>query len=167
MNRIYKHGLVMMIGSALLPMLTGRSTTPRTGGHGEELSADADSTLTVFRSTDPTLQPLLDKAVGYAVFPSVDEAVGIVGGSFGRGVLYERGQPIGWADLTRRSVGLQGGAQGDRHLLIFLTQDRMDAFKGRSFTLSGDVSTVALTAGAAATTNPSAGVISVVRTRGG
>jgi lipid-binding SYLF domain-containing protein len=166
-SRIFKHGLVMIIGSALLPLLTGRSTTPRSGGHGQALSADADATLTVFRSTDPTLQPLLDKAVGYAVFPGAGEPDWIVGGSSGRGVLYEHGQPIGWAGIAKRNVGLQGGTRSDRHLVIFLTQDRMDAFKGESFTLSGNVSTVSLTAGAAATTDPSAGVISVVQTRGG
>jgi lipid-binding SYLF domain-containing protein len=98
----------------------------------------------------------------------VGRAGWIVGGSFGRGKVFEGGQPIGWADVTQLSVGLQGGAQSVRQVLIFVTQERMDAFKrGGSFTLSADVSAVALTAGAAATTNPSSGVIAIVQTRGG
>ena len=58
----------------------------------------------------PGLGALLQKA-GYALFPDVGKAGLGVGGAYGRGVVYERGQHIGYSDLTQASVGLQVGAK--------------------------------------------------------
>jgi lipid-binding SYLF domain-containing protein len=63
------------------------------------------------RTVDPALEVLLQKGYGYAMFPQVDKGGLGVGGAYGRGVVYERGQPIGYSALTQGTVGVQAGAR--------------------------------------------------------
>src|SRR4051812_8244148 len=47
------------------------STAPKTEGDMAKLSANADATLAGYKAKDTSLQGLLDKSVGYAVFPDI------------------------------------------------------------------------------------------------
>ena len=49
------------------------------------------------RTADPALGALVQRGHGYALFPDVGKAGLGVGGAYGRGVVYERGQHIGYA----------------------------------------------------------------------
>jgi hypothetical protein len=44
---------------------------------------------------------------------------GWAGGAYGRGVVYEQGQHIGYADLTQGTFGLQAGGQTYSELIVF------------------------------------------------
>ena len=77
------------------------------------------------------------------------------------------GTHIGYADVSEVSAGFQWGAQNFSQLLIFLQQPDFDKFKSGEFAVGANVSAVALTAGAAGTTDPSKGVIALVDTKGG
>lgn len=151
--------------------LTGCQTEPKTAGDKAALAADSNAALTSFTSKDPSLQTLLNKSVGYAIFPSVGKGGFIVGGSFGRGEVFQNsgGYPvkIGFADIKQGSVGLQAGAQTFSQLVIFMRQEDLDAFKRSDFSLGANASAVALKAGAAATTDTGKGVIIFVQTTGG
>ena len=59
------------------------------------------------------------------------------------------------------------GAQNFSQILIFLTPSSLDSFKKGDFSVGANVSAVALSAGAAGTTDPSKGVIALVDTKGG
>jgi lipid-binding SYLF domain-containing protein len=155
-----------VLASVLLAS-SGCQTEPRTEAKAEALAANVQSTLASFKSQDPSLQELLDKSVGVAVFPNIGKAGWVLGGSYGRGEVWERGQHIGWADVSEVTAGFQWGAQSFSQILVFMTQEKLDEFKAGKLALTANVSAVALTAGAAATSDPSKGVVALVDTRGG
>jgi lipid-binding SYLF domain-containing protein len=156
---------VAMVCAAFL--MGGCKTEPKTEGDAAKLSANAEATLASYKAKDTTLQALMDKSVGYAVFPDIGKGGWIIGGSYGRGQVYEGGRMIGYADISEVSAGFQWGAQNFSELLIFTRQSDLDAFKKGDFKLGANVSAVALTSGAAGTTDPSKGVIALVDTKGG
>jgi lipid-binding SYLF domain-containing protein len=147
--------------------LNGCSTAPKTEADATKLQANADATLESYKAKDMSLQALLDKSVGYAVYPDIGKAGWFVGGSYGRGQVYEGGKMIGYSDISEVSAGFQWGAQNFSELLIFMKQSDLDSFKGGDWSVGGNVSAVALTAGAAGKTDPSKGVIALVDTKGG
>lgn len=143
------------------------STEPKTEAEKSTLTAETGAAFTAFKNDDPSLQGLLDKSVGHAIFPEVGKAGLGVGGSYGRGEVFEGGKRIGYADVVKGTIGLQIGAQTFSELVIFLNQQTLDAFKKSEFEFSADVSAVAIRSGAAATADHSKGVVVFVRTKGG
>jgi lipid-binding SYLF domain-containing protein len=143
------------------------SPAPKHEAEAKSLSSQTAAALDTFKNTDPTLQQLLDKSVGYAVFPDVGKAGFIAGGSHGKGEVFAGGKKIGYADITQATIGLQAGAQTFDELLVFMRQEDFDAFKGKEFKLAGNVSAVILKSGAAGTADTSKGVIAFVRSTGG
>ncbi|MCI0677339.1 MAG: hypothetical protein L0Y42_16385, partial [Phycisphaerales bacterium] len=86
-----------ILGLMLCCIFAGCSTAPRGGGAQEDLIIQADSTVDRFRAGDPTLSDRIAQAHGYAVFPTIGRAGAGVGGAFGRGVVYEMDEVIGFA----------------------------------------------------------------------
>lgn len=161
------NGMFTFVALMCAAMMCGCKTEPKTEGDAAKLSANADATVAGYKAKDSSLQALMDKSVGYAVFPDVGKGGWIVGGSYGRGQVYEGGRMIGYADISEVSAGFQWGAQNFSELLIFTRQSDLDKFKQGDFSLGANVSAVALSAGAAGTTDPSKGVIALVDTKGG
>lgn len=142
-------------------------TAPKTRAQRDVLAAEVASTLTRFRAADPTLQELLDKSVGWAVFPDVGKAGLGVGGAYGRGELYEHGRMIGFCDVTQGTVGLQIGAQTFSELVVFMRQSDLDAFRGEVYEFAANVSAIAITEGAARSADYSKGVVVFTIAKGG
>lgn len=147
--------------------LAGCDTAPKTAGDRATLSSEVSSSLSAFRNADPTLNDLLSRSVGYAVFPDIGKAGFIAGGAYGRGEVYEGGRMIGYADVSKGSVGLQAGAQTFSELLVFMRQEQLDEFKRGNFAFSADASAVAIKAGAAGAADYSKGVIVFTKPKGG
>lgn len=164
---MYRTVYALAIAAGLTAGIAACSTEPKSDSDKQTLHEEVQSTLTAFRNDDPTLNDLLAKSVGYAVFPDVGKAGLGVGGSYGRGEVFENGRRIGYADLTKGTIGLQIGAQTFDELLVFLTQEQLDDFKGGEFKFSADASAVAIKSGAAASADPAKGVVVFVRTTGG
>jgi len=143
------------------------SPTPKGAPEQSTLASETSTALTTFKNDDPTLQTLIAKSVGYAVFPEVGKAGFIAGASYGNGEVFEGGRKIGYADITQASVGLQAGAQTFGELILFLRHEDLNKFKENSFSLDANLSAVALKSGAAAATDTSKGVIVFVRSKGG
>jgi lipid-binding SYLF domain-containing protein len=166
-----KHSMLfgggVMVLSAALWVGGCTQAAPKHEGEAKSLAAETSAALDSFKATDSSLQPLLDKAVGYAVFPEVGKGGLVVGGSYGKGEVFEGGKKVGYADITQATFGLQAGAQAFDELLVFMRAEDMNAFKGKEFKLAANVSAVALKAGAAGTADTSKGVIAFVRTKGG
>jgi len=131
------------------------------------LVADATARLQQMQTEDPALAALLQRGDGYALFPNVGKAGLVVGGAHGRGVVYERGQHIGYSALTQGSVGLQAGVQNFSELLVFETPAALERFKAGQFDLAADASAVVLKSGIATNANFVNGVATVVQPLGG
>jgi len=157
-----------VIGAALLVAGCSSSTpAPQKPADQATLGSETKAEIDAFKNEDPTLQALLDKSVGYAVFPDVGKAGFAVGGSYGKGEVFEGGKKVGYADITQATFGLQIGAQTFGELVIFMRPEDLTEFKANRFALTGNISAVALKSGAAGTTDTSKGVVVFVRSKGG
>jgi hypothetical protein len=158
---------IIIAGSLACCTLGGCETTPTTEAEKTSLASEVTAAMDGFRSVDASLDDLLKKAEGYAIFPSVGKAGLIVGGSYGRGEVFEKGEKIGRADIKQATIGLQAGAQTFSELIIFMRPSDLFAFRRGEYSLNANYSAVALKPGVAGTTDTSKGVIVFTRTTGG
>ena len=143
-----------MRGATVLILVTGLliscSTAPSTPGDRDVLLQQATTTMTEMSREDPGLDELTKKGYGYALFPEVAKGGLIFGGGYGRGVVYEQGQHIGYADLSQASFGLQVGGQTYSELIVFANKAALERLKQGRVELAADASAVILKTGAAA-----------------
>ena len=118
-------------------------------------------------SADPSLDRFLNRAWGYVIFPGVGKGGFIAGGAYGRGVVYERGQILGFSDLTQATVGLQAGGQSFSELIVFETRTDLNRFTAGKLAIAANLSAVALKSGAAETARYNDGVAVFVQPIGG
>jgi lipid-binding SYLF domain-containing protein len=114
-----------------------------------ELNNSANAALQEAFRRDQTVKATLDRSAGYAVFPTVGEGGLIVGGGYGKGAVYEKGQIVGYCDMTALSAGAKIGGQSYSEIIAFETPQPLADFKNGRFTLSADASAVALRDGVA------------------
>jgi lipid-binding SYLF domain-containing protein len=156
--------LVLIVVGGLLGIC---ATAPASREDKAALVAEATTRWQQMNTEDPALGALVKKGYGYALFPDVGKGGLVVGGAYGRGVVYERGQHIGYSDLTQGSVGLQAGAQSFSELLVFENKAALDRFKAGQFGFAADASAVVLKSGVATNANFVDGVAVVVQPIGG
>lgn len=115
-------------------------------------------TIERFMDQDPGLKTFFDKAYGYAVFPRVGKGAYIVGGTYGKGLVYEQGNHAGHTSIIAASVGLQIGGQEFSEIIFFRDKITMDFFKQGNLELSAQASAVAVNTGVAAKTQYDEGI---------
>lgn len=134
----------------MLVLVTGCATAPKTQAERQSLIAEADATVATMTAKDPTLRGFIDRGHGYAVFPSIGKGGLIVGGAYGRGIVYDdAGRPIGNTELNQASIGAQIGGQSYSQIIVFENDAALSRLKAGNFDLGAEVSAVALDAGAA------------------
>ena len=133
----------------------------------ERMIRESRAALERFVERDPGLQDWIDHAHAYVVFPEIAKGGLLVGGGFGRGLVFERGQPIGRATTSQATVGPQIGAQSYSQVIFFRDDAALRVFKRGNFEFSAQATAVAATAGAAATTSYERGVAVFNLPRGG
>jgi len=148
----------LMSAILVLGLALGCSTAPKSEEGKTELKDEAAESIKLIQARDPSLKKFFDTAAGYAVFPSVGKAAIGVGGAWGRGVLYEKGQPVGYCELTQASIGLQLGGQAYSEIIFFETDRHLQDFKSGNFAFSAQATAVALKSGAGANAKYSDGV---------
>jgi lipid-binding SYLF domain-containing protein len=166
---VRKASVVLFLSSAFLGTVTlpGCSTTPTSEEARDNLRDDANASLSDMKRTDPGVNDVLRGSVGYVIFPNVGEGAAGVGAGYGRGMVYENGKFIGYADISKGTVGAQLGAQTFSELIVFQTQQALDNLKNNKFELSATASAVAIRAGAAANAKFENGVGVFTRPVGG
>jgi len=81
-----------------------------------------------------------------------------VGGAGGKGVVYQKGNPVGRATMTQASIGAQAGGQTFSQVIFFETPAALSDFKSGKFEMSADISAVAAAEGASKSANYKKGV---------
>jgi lipid-binding SYLF domain-containing protein len=79
----------------------------------------AEASLEALYEQVPSSKLIADGAAGVLVFPKMTKAGFLIGGQYGKGVLFKHGQPAGYYRSTGISYGLQAGAQEFGYALIF------------------------------------------------
>jgi len=129
--------------------------------------ADARAAVVRYVDRDPSLQDWVNHAHGYAVFPSMSKGGFGVGGSYGRGVVFERGDPVGTTSSVQGTVGLQIGVQNFSQIIFFQDETALRTFQRGNLEFSAQATAVAVTAGAARTTSYEKGVAVFIMAKGG
>jgi lipid-binding SYLF domain-containing protein len=139
-------GMVLVL--ALVAVIGGVGASA--AGTRDEINAAANKTLLSFDKKYPgTGRELARKAAGWLVFPSVYKGGIGFGGSYGEGVLIVKGEPGGYYNIISASFGFQLGAQAQTIIIMFMTEEALDAFKASSgFKVGVDGSIVVVNLGA-------------------
>ena len=165
MKTSMKHTLYSSTVSVLL--LTSGSAAFTASAADDRVAAEAQKAIEVFQRADSRLTNLFNGAAGFAVFPGVGKGGLIFGCEYGKGIVYEKGKPIGEASLTEINVGPQVGGQSFYEVIFFNTTEALAKFKQGHFETSAQASAVAATQGAALDTNFRNGVMVFTLARGG
>jgi lipid-binding SYLF domain-containing protein len=160
-----KSAIVVM--GLVMGLMAGCSTGSVTKDEGDALLKRARASRQEWNKVDPQLEAFAKKGYGYAFFPEITKGGLLVGGAGGRGVVYEKGQHVGYADLTQMSVGFQAGLQGYSQLIVFENQAAMDRFKRNEIDFGANASAVYTDKGAAMSAQFVDGVVVFVRPTGG
>ncbi len=112
---------------------------------------DYSSTIDIYRKS-PQVESYFENSYGYAVFPTVGKAGFIIGGSYGKGQVYQDGKVTGFTSVGAGSIGLQLGAQAFSQIIFFQDKRAYDEFTSGNFEFDATASAVAITAGAQAKT---------------
>jgi lipid-binding SYLF domain-containing protein len=132
-----------------------------------DLKTEAQQAIDAFNKADSNLKKLFDDSAGYAIFPSVGKGGFIIGGEHGKGLVYEKGKPIGEAKLTEVSIGAQVGGEHFYEVIFFETPDALKTFKESKFELAAEANAVAAAEGAAKNAKYQQGVAIFTLPRGG
>ena len=145
-----------------VPLLSGCSTAPVTQEDRNELVQAATAALTQMGAADPGVDSLIRRGHGYAMFPEVTKGGLVFGGGYGRGVVYEQGQHVGYASLAQASFGLQAGGHTYRELIVFETKAALDRFRENRLDFTADAEAVLADSGATANAQFIDGIVVVI-----
>ncbi len=133
-------------------LLAGCGTAPPTPEAKDELFRAAASERQEWNKLDPQIEAFARKAHAFAFFPEVTKGGAGIGGAYGRGVVYEGGQHVGYADITQGSFGLQLGGQTYSELIVFENKSALERFKQNQIDFGANATAVIATTGAATNT---------------
>jgi lipid-binding SYLF domain-containing protein len=159
-------GIVLVL-TVVVALMVSCATAPSSREDKQALITEAATRMQQMNTEDPEVGALVKRGYGYTLFPKVGKGGLVVGGAYGRGVVYEQGQHIGYSDLTQGSVGLQAGGQTFSELIVFENKTALDRFKEGKFDFAADASAVVLKTGVATNATFVNGVAVVVSPIGG
>jgi len=99
------------------------------------------------------ISKLFETAYGYALFPTIGKGGFVVGGSYGKGRVYEQGRYVGDASMVQASIGFQLGGTGFSQVVFFQDKRALSEFIGGNFEFGAEAQATILTAAAGATAN--------------
>ncbi len=150
MKRYHMRVAFLVLGVIGFQVMTGCATAPRSVQGKADIEHEAAVALAKAQKNDTSLVNIFDTAAGYAVFPSVGKGAVGIGGAYGKGVLYEHGNAVGYCDLTQGSIGFQLGGQSYTEIICFETGQNVENFKQGNFRFDVQATAVAIKSGAGA-----------------
>lgn len=164
MRKIKTLSILLLIAFFFVTLLSCTGWDPR---KDEKETGKYKQTMDSFLEVDPSLKAFFDEAYGYSVFPNVGKGAYIIGGGYGRGMVYERKKPVGKSSVIKFSVGAQIGGQSFSEILFFKDKKSLEAFKQEKFELSAQASAVIINAGAGTKKAYDQGVAVFILPKGG
>ena len=158
--------LAILLGAVMMSFV-GCKTAPTTSESRDVLNAETTEAVSVFKAKDPGIQHFFDTAYGYAVFPRIYKGGFWVGGAYGRGQVYRQKELIGYSSMTQASLGFTFGGEYFMEVIFFNSKPEFDDFISGQYSLSGQVTGVALTEGVAAKATYQNGVLIFVSSQKG
>ena len=106
-------------------------------------------TISVFKQS-PQVKPFFDDAYGYVVFPTIGKGGFVIGGAYGKGLVYRQGVATGSSEVVKLSAGFQLGGQAFSEIIFLQDERAYNEFTAGNFEFDATASAVAITAGAQA-----------------
>jgi len=157
-TRLFSLALLMVAAA-----LVGCSTTYKTEAKRDNLIDQSNAIVNKINQEDPSSPGFLHNSAAYAVFPHVGKGALVAGAAYGKGVLYEHGQVVGYCDMKQASVGAQAGGQEFAEVIAFENPAALNKFKQGDMTFTANVSAVAVKSGAAQAAKYRDGVVVFIR----
>src|SRR5580692_8686761 len=134
----------------ILPMILSGLFLPRIlmaqDDSQERIINDSKEAKASFIKADPSMENLFKHSSGYAIFPNVGKGGAGIGGAAGKGAVYEKGVPVGTAQMVQATIGAQAGGQAYREIIFFENKEAEDRFMQNKVEFSEQVSAVAVKA---------------------
>ena len=162
-------GIVVAAGLAFGSASIQAGWDPFKKGQGDTATdaEEVDTAIAQFLSEDRSLKAFFDEPHGYAVFPNVYKGGIGVGGAYGKGRVYRRGEYVGDSKLYQITTGFQLGGQAYFEVVFLGDTDAFERFTWTKMEYSAQVSAVAVTAGASADSANEEGVAVFTLAKGG
>ena len=103
----------------------------------------------VFKESE-AVKPFFNNAYGYVIFPTIGKGGFGIGGSYGKGKVFQGGNETGTAKLIKVSVGFQAGGQAFSEIIFFQDKRAYDEFTSGEFAFDAQASAAVITTGAGA-----------------
>jgi len=136
------------VAIAALLLAACTSIAPFSPEERGELDREARTIVAALDAQQPGFAARLRAAPAFAVFPEVGRGAVVVGLSYGKGVLYDHGQLVGYCDLTGGLLGLALGGQGYSVILCLDTPTAVWRFKHGVYSLGAQANVVVADLGA-------------------
>ena len=91
---------IMLVLAIVVALMVSCATAPSSSEDKQALLTEAATRMQQMNAEDPEVGALVKRSYGYTMFPKVGKGGLVVGGAYGRGVVYEQGRHIGYSDLT-------------------------------------------------------------------
>lgn len=140
---------ILMTILGLVVFMAGCTAVPKTSQEKAVLDAEVQEAISAFRSKDPSIEWFFNRSYGYAVLPKVFKGGFWVGGSHGRGEVFEQSYLLGYCNMTQATIGFTFGGQFFREIIFFETKSDLQKFQTKEYTFSAEVNAVAITKGVA------------------
>jgi lipid-binding SYLF domain-containing protein len=132
------------------PLTTSHAGWNPFGGYKRSGEENVQLFISKLKEKDPEIQKFFDESVGWAVFPKISKAGIGVGGAYGNGRVYRKGNVfIGTSRLTQLSMGFQLGGQIYGEIIFFQSNATLEKFKSGKFEFGARVSAIAVDKGSA------------------
>jgi lipid-binding SYLF domain-containing protein len=133
----------------------------------DTVQPEAQAALRRMEKRDPGLKAFLKRSHAYVVFPSVGKAAAVVGGAFGKGVVFQAGELVGYAGIVQMTVGVELGGGTFSQIVAFENAQSFGRFKRSPLRLAANASAVMVKGGAAASADYEKGAAVFVHGQGG
>jgi lipid-binding SYLF domain-containing protein len=133
----------------------------------EKLITNSKEAKGAFIKTDKLMASLFKDSYAYVIFPSIGKGGMGIGGATGNGVVYEKNEMVGTANMIQVSIGFQFGGQAYREVIFFESEESLDKFKNDKLKFAAQASAVAATEGASANAKYQEGVLVFTQQKGG
>lgn len=143
------------------------TNSPNSPAAQTNMTNSSENALAAITAQDAKLQDMLNNSYGYVIFPEIGQAAVGVGGSSGRGTVYQNGKEVGTVKLTQVSLGPQLGGDTYSELIIFQNQQAMNRLLNNSLEFGAAANATLVKAGAAAAARFDNGVGVFILPKGG
>ncbi|HUD73053.1 MAG TPA: YSC84-related protein [Dongiaceae bacterium] len=116
---------------------------------GDRKVEDYSQTIADFKKI-PKVAAFFGNAHAYALFPTIGKGGLGIGGSHGKGQVYQGGKVIGFTATTDISIGFQAGGQAYSQIIFFQNAEALKKFTEGNFEFAASASAIAVQSSAGA-----------------